>query len=106
MKRMMESWMTVWGSIGQASPDADRTTIRPRMSTAVTRNAAKVIAVASLALILNGASARPANDKLSPELKHAQPENIDVIVQYKSQPTEANHRNVEGMGGKLKHEFA
>ena len=48
-----------------------------------------------------------ASGKLAKDLESVDPtSNVDVIVQYKQAPTEANHQAVLRMGGQLKHEFA
>ena len=48
-----------------------------------------------------------ASGKLAKDLESLDPAaNVDVIVQFKQAPTEANHQAVLRMGGKLKHEFA
>ncbi len=67
-------------------------------------------AIAGLALTC-GATVWAGSEKLSPELKPENrsssrsvqnPEsNVEVIVQYKVTPTEAHHRRVAGLGGKL-----
>src|SRR5437588_7328446 len=45
-----------------------------------------------------------ADHKLAPELQNLNPEDtVDVIVQYRSSPAEAEHRNVVRRGGQLKH---
>ena len=44
--------------------------------------------------------------KLAKELESLDPAaNVDVIVQFKQAPTEADHQSVLRLGGKLKHEF-
>ncbi len=58
-----------------------------------------------LALSLSCAVAFAAGGKLSPELSRTRTGNIDVIIQYRTQPTEAHGHAVRNMGGTLKREL-
>ena len=64
------------------------------------------IAAAALTIAFTAGAARAATATLSPELRSAGAgEDVDVIVQYKSTPTEANHARVAALGGKLRGEM-
>ncbi len=53
-------------------------------------------------VFLAGALAFGQASKLAPELQHADPDStVRVIVQYKQDPTDAQHRKVTSLGGTL-----
>ncbi len=64
------------------------------------------IAAAMLTIAFSSGAARAADATLSPELRSlANGNDVDVIVQYKASPTEANHARVAALGGKLRGEM-
>src|SRR5437660_6083019 len=70
-----------------------------------TRDACK--AVITLCLFLLAAAQAFAHPKLSPELRHTKPGNrVDVIVQFKSNPTERRIAKVTGKGAALKQKLS
>ena len=65
------------------------------------------IAAAALTIAFTAGAARAASATLSPELRSlASGTDVDVIVQYKTAPTEANHARVAALGGQLHGEMS
>ena len=64
------------------------------------------IAAAVLTITLTASAARAASATLSPELRSLETgPDVEVIVQYKASPTQANHARVAAIGGKLHSEM-
>jgi hypothetical protein len=69
-------------------------------------NISGCIAAAMLTIILTASAAWAGSETLSPELRSlATGPDVDVIVQYKTSPTVANHARVGALGGKLSNEM-
>jgi subtilisin family serine protease len=65
------------------------------------------IAAAALTIAFTGSAARAAGATLSPELGSLPTgADVDVIVQYKTAPTAANHARVTALGGRLHGEMS
>ena len=65
------------------------------------------IAAVALAFALSTGTARAGDEKLSPELKSLNAGiDLDVIVQYKTAPSAANHEKIAALGGRLHSEMS
>jgi len=66
------------------------------------KNISRCIAAVVLTIAFTASAARAASATLSPELRSLETgPDVEVIVQYKATPTEANHARVAALGGKL-----
>src|SRR5579863_4676309 len=96
---------TVTESIGLSlvTKEWQSNTTTPLLKNIAMRKTLRLIAICGLAMTLDGAIWGAGNEKLSTELKSEQlaAAGVEVIVQYKVTPTEAQHQKIGKLGGRL-----